>query len=82
MAGCSEMAGATVIDGDGVAGSMASELPGRARAARRARAAALHGGGERSRGHVGARVARSGGGARGLQPQRCGVAATALWGGW
>jgi hypothetical protein len=33
MAGCSEMAGATVIDGDGAAGRLGGELPGRARAA-------------------------------------------------
>jgi hypothetical protein len=33
MAGCSEMARATVIDGDGAAGRLGGELSGRARAA-------------------------------------------------
>jgi hypothetical protein len=32
MAGCPEMAGATVVDGDGATGRMAAELPSQARA--------------------------------------------------
>jgi hypothetical protein len=43
-AGCSEMAGATVIDGDGAAGWLGGELPGRARVA-----ATRAGGGARDR---------------------------------
>jgi hypothetical protein len=48
MAGCSEMARATVIDGDGVARRLGGELPGRARPA-----ATRGGGGARGRARAG-----------------------------
>jgi hypothetical protein len=69
MAGCPEMAGATVVDGDGATGRMAAELPSQARAG---------GGGARGWRGTGPGVraregARTGGGARGLRRWRSGV---------
>jgi hypothetical protein len=57
MAGCPEMAGAMVIDGDGVAGRLGDELSGRARTA-----AAREGG--RARGRASGRGMGRGAGQR------------------
>jgi hypothetical protein len=48
MAGCSEMAGATTIDGDGTAGRLGGELPGRAWAATARAGGRARGRGERA----------------------------------